>query len=130
MFEVWESGTSSKQLYGTESQKSRNNSRRRRRQIRTTGFCRRLIDIGRISELKEKTTQAVFNYSAIIRKISCKQLPGSKRAIFLRKRGNQLSIEVLLKTQDTNQYTRAKALLSFSRDFVLVTVTIHLSYSN
>src|SRR5882757_5433863 len=78
-----------------------------------------------ISESKEKTTQAVFNYSAMIRKILCKQLPGSKKAIFIRKRGNQLSIKVLLKTQDTNQYIKAKTLIdsgctgcAISRTFV------------
>src|SRR5882757_191634 len=125
MFEMWESGASGKKLYGTESQKNRNNSRGRRRQIRTTGFCRRLVDIGRISESKEKTTQIVFNYNAMIQKISCKQLPGEKKAIFLRKRGNQLSIKVLLKTQDTNQYVEAKALIdsgctrcAISRSFI------------
>src|SRR5882757_8337564 len=99
MFKMRESGTPSKELYGTKSQANRNSNGGRRRQNRTTGFCRRLVDTGRISESKEKTTQAVFNYSAMIRKISCKQLPGSKKAIFLRKRGNQLSIKVLLKTQ-------------------------------
>src|SRR5882757_2608919 len=111
MFEMWESGTSSKELYGAKSQTNRNSNRRRRRQNRTTGFCRRFVDKGRISESKEKTTQIVFNYSAMIQRISCKQLPGEKKAIFLRKRGNQLSIEVILKTQDTNQYIKAKALI-------------------
>src|SRR5882757_873436 len=47
----------------------------------------------------------------MIQKISCKQLPGRKKMIFLRKRGNQLLIKVLLKTQDTNQYVEAKALI-------------------
>src|SRR5882757_7577159 len=93
MSEMWESGTSSKKLYGTKSQMSRNNSGGRRRQNQTTGFCRRLVDKGSISKSKEKTTQIVFNYSAIIQKVSCKQLPGNKKAIFLRKRGNQLSIK-------------------------------------
>ena len=47
----------------------------------------------------------------MIQKFSCKQLPGKKKTIFLRKRGNQLSIKVLLKTQDTNQYVEVEALI-------------------
>src|SRR5882757_8755855 len=125
MSEMQESRTSSKKLCGTKSQKSRNNSGGRRRQNQATGFCRRLVDKGRISKSKEKVTQIVFNYNAMIQKILCKQLPGNKKAVFLRKRGNQLPIKVLLKTQDTNQYVEAKALIdsgctgcAISRSFI------------
>src|SRR5882757_3999898 len=125
MLKMWESGTSSKKLYGAKSQMNRNSNGGRRRQNRTTGFCRRFVDKGRISESKEKTTQIVYNYSAMIQRISCKQLPGEKKAIFIRKRRNQLSIEVILKTQDTNQYVKAKALIdsgctgcAISRSFI------------
>src|ERR1700733_9918066 len=47
----------------------------------------------------------------ILRNISCKLLPG-KNKFFLRKtEGNQLSIKVLLKMEDTEQYVEAKALI-------------------
>ncbi|HEV7738705.1 MAG TPA: retropepsin-like aspartic protease, partial [Chlamydiales bacterium] len=61
----------------------------------------------------------------MIRNISCKLLPGKKSTIFLRKKGNQLSINVLVKTKDTGKYVEAKALIdsgctgsAIDRDFV------------
>jgi len=36
---------------------------------------------------------------------------GKKNTVFLRKRVNQLSLKVLLKTKDTNQYVEARALI-------------------
>jgi hypothetical protein len=66
-----------------------------------------------------------INYQKILRNISCKLLP-TKKKFFLRKRGgNQLSIKVLLKMKDTEQYVEAKALIdsgctgcAIDRDFV------------
>ena len=61
----------------------------------------------------------------MIQNISCKLLLGKKNTVFLRKRGNQLSLKVLLKTKDTNQYVEARALIdsgctgcAIDRDFV------------
>ena len=61
----------------------------------------------------------------MMRNISCKLLLGKKTPVFLRKRGSQLLIEVLLKTKDTEKYIKAKALIdsgctgcAISRNFI------------
>jgi len=64
----------------------------------------------RISKSK-KVNEIVFNYAKILRNISCKVLPKNKKFFLRKKGGNQLSINVLLKMKDTEQYVEAKALI-------------------
>ena len=61
----------------------------------------------------------------MLRNISCKLLPKKKKFFLRKKGGNQLSIKVLLKMKDTEQYVEAKALIdsgctgcAIDRDFV------------
>src|SRR6202042_1008591 len=83
-----------------------------------------LVDTGRIFKSK-KCNEIVFNYQKILRNISSKLLPQKKKFFLRRRGGNQISIKVLLKMKDTEQYIEAKALIdsgctgcAIDRDFV------------
>jgi len=52
-----------------------------------------------------------FNYVEYMDKVSCKNLPGKRKMIYLRKRGNQLSITVNLQVKGKDELIPAKVLI-------------------